>query len=181
LDEQNDLSTPNDPERDEFPPQTTGSGAITIPLLCAGVALIAACVLIPAADENRRLVYERERLKQDLEQIQHQVAVNDQFLAKVADDPNLAERLAQRQMKVVREGTRVLELRGSRTSRDNASSSPFLLVTVPPPAPMPPYQPLGGSLAHYCLNPKTQLYLIGAGLLLMACGLVLGASNRVEC
>src|SRR4051812_4130370 len=75
------------------------SGGWTIPLLCIGISLIACCLLIPAADENRRLVYEREKLKADIEQIHKQIEVNDEFLKRVADDPTLSERLAQRQMK----------------------------------------------------------------------------------
>ena len=43
-------------------------GAFTIPLICLGVGVIAMCLLIPAADEVRRLAYERDRLKADLEQ-----------------------------------------------------------------------------------------------------------------
>jgi hypothetical protein len=77
-------------------------------MLCAGIAIIAACLLIPQADANRRLVYERTKLQADLEAVEKQVAVNDEFLRKVADDANLAERLAQRQMKMIRQGTRIL-------------------------------------------------------------------------
>jgi hypothetical protein len=150
------------------------SSAFTIPLLCAGVAILACCLIIPAADENRQLVYERESLKVDLAQIEKQVAVNDAFLKKLATDPGLSERLAQRQMKMVREGTSVLELKGRNRSTD---MSPFLLVSVPPPAPMPQYQPVGGVLAGICRNPKLQLYFTGAALLMMAVGLVLGSSS----
>jgi hypothetical protein len=55
--------------------------------------------------------------------------------------------------------------------------SPFLLVTVPPPAPVAPYKPVGGFLADLCRHPKTQLYLIGASLLMIAAGLVLSRSS----
>ena len=58
--------------------------------------------------------------------------------------------------------------------------SPFLLVTLPPPAEMPEYQPLGGLLSDVCRNPKSQLYMTGAGLLMIACGLVLGSSGPVK-
>ena len=61
-------STAVDPDR---------ASAWTIPLLCAGIAVIACCLLIPAADENRRLAYERDKLKLDLEQIQKQIGIND--------------------------------------------------------------------------------------------------------
>src|SRR5262245_6414400 len=151
------------------------ASAWTIPILCAGIALIACCMLIPAADENRRLVYEREKLKVDLEQIQKQIAINDEFLKRVADDPSLLERLAQRQMKLVREGTRVLELNGESEKQD---LSPYLLVTLPPPQDLPPYKPLGGSFSEMCRHPRSQLFLMGGGMLLIATGLVMSAAGR---
>src|SRR5205823_8916109 len=122
-----DASTPWDsvgPEIEVFPaplptpklvrfdpePAETGGGAFTIPLICLGIGLIAMCLLIPAADENRRLAYERDRLSADLEQLHKQVATNDAFLHRVGDDPALAERLARRQLRMVPEGTAVLDL-----------------------------------------------------------------------
>ena len=151
-----------------------GGGAFTIPLICIGIGLIAMCLLIPAADENRRVAYERDRLKADLEQLQKQVATNDAFLKRVGDDAGLAERLARRQLKMVPEGTAVMDLKSAPAQ---AEMSPFLLVTVPPPAPMPAYRPVGGFLADACRHPKTQLYLIGASLLMIASGLVLSRSS----
>jgi len=146
------------------------TGAWTIPLICAGIALIASCILIPAADENRRLAYEGQGLKADLGQLEKQVATNDEFLKRLGDDPTLAERLAQRQMKMVREGTSVLEIKG-QALRSNVS--PFLLVTLPPPTPQPDYRPVGGVFAGWCRQPRMQLYMIGGGLLMIAAGLVL--------
>jgi hypothetical protein len=168
-----DVMPAPEPEVDEvYVPSR--SGAWTIPMLCAGLAIIACTLLIPQADSNRRLAYEREKLKLDLQHIQKQSAVNDEFLLKLNEDPTLAERLAQRQMKVVREGTSVLELK-SGSGRE--SMSPYLLVSVPPPAPMSPYKPVGGMLSSICRHPKSQLYLTGVGLMLVACGLVLGLSK----
>ena len=143
--------------------------------LCAGLALIAACVIIPQADINRRLAYERQRLEQDREQIQQQVAVNAEFLRRVQDDPQLAERLAQRQMKVIRKGTAILDLKEDPT---RAEMSPFLLVNVPPPAPLPDYKPIPGVLSSLCLNPKRELYVLGAAIMLVATGLVLGHETK---
>ena len=153
-------------------------GGWTIPLLCLGIGLIACCLLIPLADSNRRLAYERQRLARDLESIQTQVAVNDEFLRRVHDDPNLAERLAQRQMKTIRQGTRVLELDRTRRASSAADMSPFQLVAVQPPAPLPPYRPLSGTIANLCYRPRTRLYLMGVGLFMMASGLVLGYSPK---
>jgi len=174
--------TIEDVEVDETPPTSTVSpyvtiqkstSAWTIPLMCAGIALIACCLLIPSADENRRLAYEGIKLKADLEQLERQVSTNDEFLKRVADDPTLAERLAQRQMKMVREGTAVLELK----SQPLRSGSPFQLVTLPPPAELPPYRAVGGTFAQMCRQPKAQLYFIGSGLLMLAIGVVLGHGN----
>jgi hypothetical protein len=74
---------------------------------------------------------------------------------------------------MVREGTSVLELKGNYAGRD---MSPFELVTLPPPPELPPYRPMGGELSNLCRNPRSQLYLMGAGLLLVAGGLVMGSS-----
>ena len=171
---------PAEPVEDDLGPAPRGGGW-TLALLCFGIGLIACCVLIPQADSNRRLVYEREKLKLDLESIRKQVATNDEFLRRVADDPNLAERLAQRQMKIIRQGTKVLELKKQprsavapavTTAADEMS--PFHLVHVAPPPPLAPYKPVGGLLAGLCYNPHTRLYLTGIGLFLMAAGLVFG-------
>src|SRR4051812_34699049 len=115
-----------------------GGGGWTIPLICIGMAVIACCVLVPAADENRRIAYEGQRLQADLEQITDQIQMNDEFLRRVAEDPSLSERLAQRQLKIIRQGTGVLALKGQGGGRE---MSPFDLVTLPPPPDLPPYQP----------------------------------------
>jgi hypothetical protein len=180
---------PAEPVEDDLGPPPRGGGW-TVAALCAGIGLVACCVIIPQADANRRLVYERERLKIDLDSIRKQVATNDEFLHRVADDPNLAERLAQRQMKIIREGTRVLELKkpagngrgpagaASALSQTPDDVSPFHLVAVAPPPPMPPYEPTGGALAGLCYDPHRRLYLMGAGLFLMAAGLVCGFGSE---
>jgi hypothetical protein len=102
------------------------------------------------------------------------VRVNDEFLHRVSDDATLAERLAQRQMRYIRQGSTVLPLRGA----GNHEMSPFHLVAVPPPKPLPAYQPVGGALAVLARNPRTQLYASGAALLLIAAGIVLGYVPR---
>src|SRR5689334_19152265 len=80
---------PDPDRRASAPPPSTGGGW-TLPLLCAGVALIACCALIPQADANRRLAYEKQELSRDLETVEKQIAVNDSFLKQVGDDPTLA-------------------------------------------------------------------------------------------
>ena len=60
-------------------------------LLCAGIGVIAMCLIVPATDDNRQLLYQREKLKADLAQIQKQVEVNNDFLKKLGDDPTRDE------------------------------------------------------------------------------------------
>jgi hypothetical protein len=150
-------------------------GGWTLPVLCAGIALIACCVLIPQSDTNRRLAYEHQRLEVELANITHQADVNGEFLKRVADDPILAQRLAQRQMKVIPEGSHVLDLPG-----EPDGISPFQLVNVAPPAPLPPYKPVGGALAHICYGTHSRLYLIGISLGMIATGLVLGYAPQKQ-
>jgi hypothetical protein len=166
------------------PPQ---SGKWTLALLIGGLAVIAACALIPQADANRRLVYEREKLQMDLRQIQQQVAMNKEFLSKMESDPQLEERLALRQMRVVRQGERVLDIKtddadsdASQPGGDASQMSPFAIVRVPPPPPLPDYRPWGGPITGLFLDPRTQLYLLGAALFMVAAGLILGDKSNNE-
>jgi hypothetical protein len=165
--------------------EARSQGAWTLFLLIAGLLVIAACALVPQADANRRMVYEREKLQMDLRQIQQQVAMNRQFLAKMESDPQLEERLAMRQMRVVRQGERVLDIKtddsdsagpgGAAAAAGDASEmSPFAIVRVPPPAPLPEYEPWGGAISALFLDSRTQLYLLGGALFMVAAGLVLG-------
>lgn len=162
-------------ERIDDEPELVGSttgGGWTIPLMCLGIATIAFAMVIPQADANRRLAYERASLRADLESIQAQVATNDEFLRRLAGDATLAERLAQRQLNLQRAGTKALPI----GSRDN-SSSPFDLVKVPPPPAREPYEPVGGKLAAVCRDTRSRLYLMGAGLFVLGVGLIFGVSS----
>jgi hypothetical protein len=157
-------------------PVGSRGGWWTIPTLCAGLAIVACSLIIPQTDANRRLVWERQKLERDLESIQRQVEVNEEFLDRVADDANLAERLAQRQMKLYRQGTAVLNLKHSPKDE----MSPFLLTAIVPPTPLPPYESHGGILSGVFLNPRKSLYSTGVGLMLLAVGLVMGGESRAK-
>jgi hypothetical protein len=148
-----------DDEALESAPPVAAGGGWTIPFLCA--------------DENRRLNYDRLQLRADLDHLRQQVRVNDEFISKVNDDPSLAERLAQRQMKQIRAGTKVLDL----PQTGGNDMSPFQITAVQPPPPLPPYRSVGGHMAALCYDPRSRLYVMGAGLLMMAVGLVLGYSR----
>ena len=154
-------------------PQSTGGWTITA--LCVGLALLACAVLIPQTDANRRLAYERQTLQNDLESVEKQIAVNQEFIRRVGQDPTLAERLARRQMKVIPVGNQVLEL---PADSGEPAMSPFQLTTVPRPEPLPAYKPIGGFIASLCYNSHARLYLIGTALGMVAVGLVLGGSAK---
>lgn len=169
------------------PPQSPGRGRVsppiavagpdtsawTIPLICFGIALIACCMLIPAADENHQLAWERQRLRLDLANIHKQIEVNDRFLTSVANDPTLLQRLAQRQMRLVRAGTAVLDLPDDQGNTQPVQTSPYLLLNLPPPAPLAPYRPIGGVFSTLCREPRPRVIFLGIALLLIAAGLVL--------
>ena len=58
--------------------------------------------------------------------------------------------------------------------------SPFSLVSIAPPPRLPPPELRSGRMAELCRDPKVRLYTIGTGMMLIACGLVLGATSRKE-
>jgi hypothetical protein len=146
-------------------------GGWTIPLMCLGIGLAACCLAIPQIDLNRRLHHEQQNLQVNLAAVEKQVAVNDEFLKKVMDDPTLAERLAGRQLKTMRKGQKIVPLR--QVSEDS-DMSPFALVAVAPPPPPAPYKPIRGTIADICNNAHARLYLLGFAMTLVAVGLVMG-------
>jgi len=147
----------------------------TIVLLAMGIGIIACCLLIPQMDENRKLLNQCEKLKVDLDYLEKQAQVNEQFVARAGQDCSLTERLAQRQMNCIPRGTSVLDLKQGSSIQDR---SPFSLVSISPPPPGPEYKPVGGRIAELCRNPHHRLRLIAGGLVLLAAGLILGQTGR---
>ena len=160
-------------------PRAARGSSWTLPLLCGGIALVAACLLIPQMEDNRKLLWETKQLKLDLEQIQRQAKISEAYAAKVSsgNDLALAERLAQQQMGLIRKGEKPLPMKADLAPEDR---SPLALASVDPPPPLEPYEPVGGKLAGLCLEPRKRLYTLGAGLMLMAAGLVLGHVSRPD-
>jgi hypothetical protein len=154
------------------------SGGWTIAALTAGLALVSACVIIPQIDANGRMAYEHQRLMADLDQINRQKAVNEEFLAKLDSDPQLAQRLAQRQMGLLREGESLLPYKTTSPGTAAAEMSPFTLVHIPPPVAPPPYRPAGGLIGQWLLDSHIRLYCLAVGLYLVAMGLVLGSNDK---
>lgn len=160
----------------DAPDVSDGHHGWTIMLICLGIGLIAACIIIPQADQNGRMLYQTGQLKTDLEHLQKQVAINEDFIQRAGRDAAISERLAQRQLKFIRRGTAVLDLDELRT----VDSSPFSLTMIQGPPAMAEYQSVGGRMGAWCRDGRKRLYTIGAGLLVLAAGLVLGATPAGE-
>jgi len=149
----------------------------TLPTMCVGLCLIAASILVPAADENRRAAHELAKIDNDVAHFQKQSEVNKAFLDLVSSDPTLAERLAIRQLRLTRADARIAPLQASHPS-DAWDRSPGALVHVPRPAPLADYVPMGGFLARWFLDAQRQFYLTGLGILLTAAGVIFGGGVR---
>jgi hypothetical protein len=135
------------------------------------MALISCALISGQVEENRELAWQRNKLQRDLDHIQDQVKTNDKFLKDLNTDPNLAERLAQLQMKMVRRGATVLDVKGQDTG---AVGSPFRLVTIPPPPPVKPYEPGTDLLSRLFVHPQVRLLAYGLGAMAIAMSLILG-------
>jgi hypothetical protein len=146
----------------------------SLPLLCLGLGIIAICILVPAAEVNKRLTADRDKLNRDLATVESQVAANQAFLDEVGTDPEIAERLAQRQLRQIRSGTRVLEL---KSPAKNSNASVAEMISVPAPPPVNAYQPLTGYLGDICGNSRKQIYAVAIGLLMVAVSLVLSGPD----
>jgi hypothetical protein len=147
----------------------------SLPMLCAGLGLIAICILVPAAEANKRLTADRDKLNRDLVYVESQLSANQEFLNIAGNDPEISERLAQRQFRQIRQGTSVLELKGLE---QNTGRSPFQMVNVAAPPPVVEYQPLTGVLGDLCGDTRRQLYTVGLGMFMVAMALVLGVSGK---
>jgi len=157
-----------------IPPAASTGAWWTLPTMFAGLAIVACAVLVPAADENRRASHELAKIEQDVAHFQKQSEVNQAFLTHVSSDPTLAERLALRQLRLTRPTSMLAPMQAKSQAWDR---SPYALVTLDAPTPLPAYQPNGGFLGRWFLDARTQLYLTGAGLLLIAAGLIFGGGT----
>ncbi len=155
--------------------QIRSTGSIwSLPMLCLGLGIIAICVLVPAAQANRKLTADRDKLARDLTFVESQVSANQEFLSIAGSDPEISERLAQRQLKQIRQGTTVLDLKGFSQTGD---ASPFQMISVPPPPPAVEYRAAAGILGTICADSHRQLYAVGLGMFMVATALVLGTSG----
>lgn len=161
-----------------LPPVPGRTGAWwTLPLIFAGVGVLACALLVPAADENRRAMYDLAKIERDVAYFERQSEVNREFLERVSSDPTLAERLAMRQLRMTREDAKIAPL---PTQHEKYGMSPFALVTIDPPPAIPEYRPIGGLLGKWFSDAQRQMYFCGAGLLMIATGLICGGGTSMR-
>lgn len=154
----------------------SSGGWWSYPALAVGIGIISCAIIVGQVEENRLISWQKNKLQQDVEHLREQVRVNQDFVDRLNVDEALVERLAQRQMKLVREGSAALELTGEK----NEIRSPFTLVRVPPPPEVQPYRPDSGPLTGIFGTARRRVWAFGAGALLIAASLILGASERRE-
>lgn len=166
-----DSSVPSEPfaKEEQRPPRN----GWTFIAMAVGIALIACSMLVPEADDNQRLVYDCEKLRLDLVHLQKQVEANQKLIDAMGADPVLAERLAQRQLKFVRRGLATVPM-----DEGAGNQSVFALAAVPAEPELPQFQLSNRFLLAPFRGEKSRLYLIGGGLMLVACGLVLGGEAK---
>lgn len=168
-------SSPAEPPLQAASPQRPTGAWWTIPMICVGLAMVACALIVGQVEINRQAAWQRNKLKADLTYLQDQVKQNEEFLKLIQTDPTLAERMAQRQMKQVREGSAILEVPGLPHQNER---NPFQLTTIPPPKRLKAYQPNGDLLTSLFADPQHALWAIGIGLMLVAAGLVLGGPDE---
>ena len=144
---------------------------LALPLLCAGLAVVAACLIVPAAGQERRLGRERAELLRELDHLAEQARRNEEFLARLNRDPELAERLAARQLNRRPAGERLADLDGRETG---VARSPFALLAVPDPPPLAA-DPPPTHLEAWLGDRRRRLWTLGAAVVAVAAGLLMGA------
>jgi hypothetical protein len=173
------MASDDDNPIDEAPP--TG-GVWALPMLALGLGLIACCLIIPAADDTRQVMFERERLSAEMESLGRQVALNEEFLERLPSDRELALRLASRQRTDPEEGVGIITPTWDRPGGGglgNFAMSPFALVAAEPVLqPTAPTPAQGGRLAAFCREPRARLVVLGIGLFACMLGLLGGGTRE---
>lgn len=148
-----------------------------MPLLSLGLAMIASALIVGQVEENRELAWQKNKLQMDLDYLEKQASVNEEFLTKLkqGEDAGLVERLAQRQKNLVRKGSAILDLKGP-AGEDNTSA--FKLTRLPPPPEIRPYEPARGFFTRFLGSAHQRVMAYGIGGFLVALGLISGGSEE---
>lgn len=136
--------------------------------LAAGVATLAATVLIPATEDLRRARWHRDRALLVEKHRDERLARYEEFLAAVqSQDPTLILSLAERQLNQIPADRGALVTSNARLT-DDVSVFPSL---EPPPLTLPEFTPTESLLAKWTTADSTRVWMLLGGAVCVLVGL----------
>ncbi len=136
--------------------------------LAAGLAALAATVLIPATEDLRRARWQRDRALLFEQHRAERIARYEEFLAAVESrEPSLVLALAERQLNRIPED-RGAVVTGDRELTADVSVFPSL---EPPPITLPEFRPSESTLGRWTTDNRSRVWLLLAGSVSVLIGL----------
>jgi hypothetical protein len=146
----------------------------TMLMIAVGLSTLAACVLLPLREENRRLAHAFAGIEAEAEFVRKQVDANEQFLSRVHEDPALVDRLVMRATRRPVAGQQFLDPQPV----GSFNASPYAITQITPPPPQTPYvSDLHPALASLVTNVRSRVILIAAGLFLIGGAVIIGSKD----
>lgn len=146
-------------------------------MILVGMVTLAACVLIPIREENRQLAHQSGSLRAEADFVQQQAEANAEFVARIHNDPALAERMSMRMTRRPSAGKKFLDAEQATAF----SSSPYALTRLAAPPARPEYRSdLPPAVVGLFNDTSSRAVLIGASVFLIAAAVVLGKSAARE-
>lgn len=139
--------------------------------LIAGIALLAATVLIPAMDELAEVRLQRDRaLALERHRVERLVRYEEYLAALEREEPSLVMALAASQLNQIPQD-RTLILETPRTVSPPASASVFAGLE-PPPITLPERRPVDSILHRWTTSDRSRTWLFAAGAVCLLMGLL---------
>jgi|GEM_PF-6549045 len=151
------------------------SSTLATLVLFFGLVVIGLAVLLPAREQNRKLVHSIAQMQAEVDFVDRQIDINRQFLDDVTHDPELVERLLMRQTNRMQDGKAALDLHAAPT---DFSASPFGIMRLNAPPPPVPYRSDVPSWLEWTTTSSSRFIGISLGLFGVASALIL-APRRV--
>jgi hypothetical protein len=143
-------------------------------LLSIGLLFVAASVLAPVVEENRRLRADLDQLRHELSSVMQQADVNQAYLEKLPTDPDLAARIALRQTRKPEAGTKVLDVDESEPAPFEAS--PFVIAQLPSTRPDDAVPTR--AIPNLLIDSRKRILVLAAGIFLIGAAVVFGLQTQ---
>ncbi|MDX2131371.1 MAG: hypothetical protein SFY69_04895 [Planctomycetota bacterium] len=146
--------------------------------LVAGLGLLGATVLIPAAEDLGRARVQRDRALAAEQHRLDRLARYEKFLAELENgEPSLVVALAERQLNQIPEGREPIPgMSGTRADQDLS----MFRGLEPPPLQLPEYRPSESYLSRWTASPRGRMLLVLAGGVCVLVGLMPPSRGRVD-